>query len=228
VYHRIKFISYDPYIVGGPKESVVDAIHVQPAWKDKRSRDVPGRFDTALINDGTGQATSVTGNTLPYSFHHFPNIIAATGYRIGQIRLVFLLPDKVIAKLLPPHIIPPKYLAYVKWLSSFPRVLDPNHLLYKIKHSMKDGVQSTSIIPVANICWSVHLFPEFGQVAPHDWTSATVLELCGTFFVNSTSDRHTVCMQHFSRILFSIKPVNNVRHVLVPKNLLMTLVSPTP
>jgi len=30
VYHKIKFTSYDPYIVGGPRESVVDSIHSWP------------------------------------------------------------------------------------------------------------------------------------------------------------------------------------------------------
>ncbi|KAI0245036.1 hypothetical protein BJV78DRAFT_1142163, partial [Lactifluus subvellereus] len=81
-------------------------------------------------------------------------------------------------------------LAYVEWFFSLPRVPDPNHLLYKIKRSMKDGMQLASVIPVANIHQSTHLFPEFGPTAPHNWTSAMVLELCGTFFVNATSDRH--------------------------------------
>ncbi|KAF8500501.1 hypothetical protein F5888DRAFT_1793628 [Russula emetica] len=163
VYHKIKFTSYDPYVVGGPRESVVDSIHSRPIQKDKRNRDVPARFDTAVINDGTGQETGVAG------------------YRIGQVRMVFSLPENVIAELFPPGMVLPKHLAYVEWFSSIPRAPDPNHLLYKIK---------SSIIPVANIRRSAHLFPDFGPVAPCDWTSPTVLELCGTFFVNSTSDRY--------------------------------------
>jgi hypothetical protein len=62
VYHKIKFTSYDPYTVGGPRESVVDSIHSRPSRKDKRNREVPGRFDTAVIDDGTGQETGVAGN----------------------------------------------------------------------------------------------------------------------------------------------------------------------
>ncbi|KAF8487819.1 hypothetical protein F5888DRAFT_1796512 [Russula emetica] len=172
VYHKIKFTSYDPYVVGGPRESIVDSIHSRPIRKDKRNRDVPARFDTAVINDGTGQETGVAG------------------YRIGQVRVVFSLPENVIAELFPLGMVLPKHLAYVEWFSSIPRAPDPNHLLYKIKRSMKDGMRLASVIPVANIRRSAHLFPDFGPVAPRDWTSPTVLELCGTFFVNSTSDRY--------------------------------------
>jgi Plavaka transposase len=64
VFHKIKFTSYDPYAVGGAKETVVDSIHVQPVRKDKRNRNVPPRFDTAVINEGNGQETGVTGNLI--------------------------------------------------------------------------------------------------------------------------------------------------------------------
>jgi hypothetical protein len=104
--------------------------------------------------------------------------------------VVFSLPEKAIAELFPPGMVVHQHLAYIEWFSAIPRVPDPNHLLYKIKRSINDGIRSASIIPVANIRRSAHLFPDFGHVAPHDWTSPTVLDSCGTFFVNSTSDRH--------------------------------------
>jgi hypothetical protein len=108
--------------------------------------------------------------------------------------VVFSLPEKVIAELFPPGMDLPQHLAYIEWLSSIPRAPDPNHLLYKVKRSMKDGIRSASIIPVANIRRSAHLFPDFGPAAPRNWTSPTVLESCGTFFVNSTSDRYMYAM----------------------------------
>jgi hypothetical protein len=113
-----------------------------------------------------------------------------TGYRIGQVHVVFSLPENAIAELFPPGMVVPHPLAYIEWFSLIPRFPEPNHLLYKIKRSIKDGIQSASIIPVANIRRSTHLFPDFGPVASRNWTSSTVLDLCKTFYVNSLSDRH--------------------------------------
>jgi hypothetical protein len=50
VYHRIKFVSSDPYADNPSAESVVDSIHVEPARTEQlRGTLVPARFDTALI-----------------------------------------------------------------------------------------------------------------------------------------------------------------------------------
>jgi hypothetical protein len=81
VFHKIKFTSYDPYVVGGPMESVVDSIHVQPVRKDKRNRDVPARFDTAVINVGTGRETGVTGKL---TFLYRISIILTHRHRISN------------------------------------------------------------------------------------------------------------------------------------------------
>ena len=53
-----------------------------------------------------------------------------------------------------------------------------------------DGSFVYSIIPVANIRRSIHLFPRFGQFAPNEWSSTNVLDKCSTFFVNNFTDRH--------------------------------------
>ena len=44
----------------------------------------------------------------------------------------------MVDELLPPYITTPEHLAYIEWFMT-PMAPDPNHLLYKIKRSMKDG-----------------------------------------------------------------------------------------
>jgi hypothetical protein len=63
VWHVIKFTRSDP-LTG--TRSTADSIHVQPARHDKRQRPIPGRFDTALINDGTGVEYGIKGESECY------------------------------------------------------------------------------------------------------------------------------------------------------------------
>ncbi|KAG6824807.1 hypothetical protein H0H92_005738, partial [Tricholoma furcatifolium] len=81
----------------------------------------------------------------------------------------------------------PTHLVYIEWFSEF-REPEQHHGLHKVS-PMKDpeGNRICSIIPLANIRRSVHLYPKFGPSAPQEWTSSTVLDLCSTFFVNGIS-----------------------------------------
>ncbi|KAJ7212695.1 hypothetical protein GGX14DRAFT_361455 [Mycena pura] len=170
VYHKIKLWNGDPF---GREDGndVVDVVHVKPGYTDRHGRVVGGRFDTALVTDGTGKHTGVAG------------------YRVGQVRVVFSLTDRVWGKVLPnTSARPPKHLAYIEWFSKFPASQDLNHGMYKI--SRPSGERITSIIPVEHVRRSVHLFPQFGAVAPREWTSANVLEKCQKFYMSPWSDRH--------------------------------------
>jgi hypothetical protein len=85
----------------------------------------------------------------------------------------------------------PKYLVYVEWYTALTDDEDTNSLLFKITPMKdRDGGRVCSIIPLANIRRSVQLIPKFGPVAPHEWTSNTVLDLANVFYVNSFTDNH--------------------------------------
>ncbi|KAJ7118222.1 hypothetical protein C8R44DRAFT_923423 [Mycena epipterygia] len=172
VFQRIKFSTSDPYANDGPEDSIVDSIHVQPQKISKRGDHVPARFDTALVNTGNGGKLSVTG------------------YRIAQVRVVFTLPQRLAKTIFPTNIVPPKYLAYVEWFSSFKPQPERYHLMYKVSRTIKNGDRLASIIPVSNIRRSIHLLPKFGPVAPLHWKSHNVLDECTTFFANPWTDRH--------------------------------------
>ena len=58
VWHRLKFLRLDPATC---VEQTADSVHAHPARRDIRGRTIPGRFDTALINDGTGGDTGLHG-----------------------------------------------------------------------------------------------------------------------------------------------------------------------
>ncbi|KAL0059745.1 hypothetical protein AAF712_013505 [Marasmius tenuissimus] len=167
----IRFIHHDP--ITNTKQTQ-DSIHSQPGRKDRRGRPVPGRFDTALVR--------VTDDTNPLK-----------AYRIGQVRLIFTLPQKIMSRLFVdvPYSKWPRFMAYIEWFSTFTNKPDPNHLLHKVSRvRFTDGGGLASVVDVSDIVRSAPLTPRFGKVADRSWTSSNVLEKCNEFFVNPYPDQH--------------------------------------
>ena len=104
---------------------------------------------------------------------------------------MFVLPQTAYNALFPQEPFPPRHLAYVEWFTDFANAPNAIHGLYKVKRELQDGVRLSSIIPVKSIRRTVQLFPVFGPVAPQDWTSSNVLELCPAFHVDRYLDRHS-------------------------------------
>lgn len=82
------------------------------------------------------------------------------------------------------------YLVYVEWFTPFTQV-EVNHGMYRLSRAKTtSGARYATVIPLKNLCHSIHLFPQFGPVVPRDWTSSTVLDKSSKFFVNVFTDRH--------------------------------------
>ena len=104
------------------------------------------------------------------------------GYRIGQARVIFTLPNSVDG-------VPSEHLAYIEWFSKFTTPSD-DHGMFRLSRSLIDGERVASIVPVSTIRHSTHLFPKFGPVVPEGWSANNVLEKCTTFYLNPLTDRH--------------------------------------
>ncbi|KAF8835183.1 hypothetical protein BDN67DRAFT_992522 [Paxillus ammoniavirescens] len=174
----IKFHKVDRF--GTMDTSVtVDSIHAQLGKTDRRGRTTPARFDTVLVKMGASESDA-DGRTT-----------GIKGYRVAQVRVVFTLPPSARRHLFPDiNEYVPEHLAYVEWFSPFSTHPELNHGMYKVTRTIRNGERIASVIPVSSISRSVHLFPKFGAVAPREWTSSNVLELCNTFYVNPFTDRH--------------------------------------
>ena len=82
-----------------------------------------------------------------------------------------------------------KYLAYVEWFTKFTSMPEDDTKLYKIHREMQGEERITSIVPIHNVCQSIHLYPNFGRVVPQEWTSDNVLKKCPVFYTNPFNDQ---------------------------------------
>ena len=68
--------------------------------------------------------------------------------RVGQVRLVFSLPEAVADRLfasLPLDERPPRHLAYVDWFTPFTRVPERDSGLYRLKRQVHEGDRLSSV-----------------------------------------------------------------------------------
>ncbi|KAI9451738.1 hypothetical protein BJY52DRAFT_1154329 [Lactarius psammicola] len=143
----------------------VDVLHIRPEARDHHRNAIPKRFDTALVKHGSG-------------------------FRVAQVRVVFQLPRSALSSIfLSSRPAPPADLAYVEWFSPL-STPDESHGMYRVSRSYRNGRRLATIIPLAEVCRSVQLFPAFGPSVPQQWQSSTVLDECRTFYINPFLDRH--------------------------------------
>ncbi|KAI9455716.1 hypothetical protein BJY52DRAFT_1204941 [Lactarius psammicola] len=160
VFHKIKFSDSD-----SEHSNIADVIHIKPERQSQHRALIPGRFDTALV-------------------------MSASKYRVVQIRVVFRLPKQAASSVFTGSRPPPTDLAYVEWFSPLTPASGGSHGMFRTSRSYHNGQRLAGIIPLADICRSVQLFPVFGPFAPRQWHGSTVLEDCNSFYINPFLDEH--------------------------------------
>jgi hypothetical protein len=125
---------------------------------------------------------------LSFSFSgHFTQQLE-TGYRIGQVRVVFKLPPSAYNRF---ETLESKHLAYVEWFSPFTHSPEPLHGLHKVSRALPSELRKSAIVEVSRIHQSIHLFPCFGGSWRSNWNPDNVLESCDTYLVNSFQNRQS-------------------------------------
>ena len=70
------------------------------------------------------------------------NKIELSGYRVGQVRIIFKLSKTALKAVFPIDTTnrpPPSHLAYVEWFTLFEKAPGGNHLMYHVKCSFAPG-----------------------------------------------------------------------------------------
>ncbi|KAJ7896871.1 hypothetical protein B0H13DRAFT_1623692 [Mycena leptocephala] len=173
VYHNFKFepISIDPSADADEKNGEdFQTVIARPRSADQTT---PPRFDTVIIrNTLQAQATGLAGKCM----------------RVGRVKVLFRLPEKLNDNTQAPLHWPKTCLAYVEWFSAFKSMHEDNHDMYAISVSPRraNGFSHASIVSLTDIRQTCQLFPNFGRndVAPA-WTTDNVLDLYNTFFINN-------------------------------------------
>ncbi|KAJ3575317.1 hypothetical protein NP233_g1175 [Leucocoprinus birnbaumii] len=129
-FRQLEDASHDPYSLPNTSPTVVDAIYAKPAYLNKQGHEVPGRFDTAIIDqDKIGT---------------FDNI---EGCCIGRIRCILSLPQSAVNSWFPNGWMH-THLAYVEWFTPFSRArVDSKTRMYQVSPVIKNGEAQASVIP---------------------------------------------------------------------------------
>jgi hypothetical protein len=113
----------------------------------------------------------------PFDFTN--SIIFTLGLRVGQVRLIFALPDYLRGDNLP------RYHACVEWFNPFRRAPNSDSNLYSVTRSHRNNAPITEIVPLDSIVSSCYLTPKFGtSYHPARWSSSDIIEECKSFTLN--------------------------------------------
>lgn len=112
------------------------------------------------------------------------------GKRVGQLRVIFKIPDAYLPSIFGASVPPPGNLAYIEWFLR-PRRRDKNHSMFPVSRSYKrNGDRDVSVVQLDRVLRPCQLAPKFGVKADRGWTPDNVLERCEHFFINHFGDLH--------------------------------------
>ena len=113
--------------------------------------------------------------------------LCPSGLRAARVKVIFTLPGRFSPI--------PTWLAYVDWYRPF-RQVDPATGLHVIMPSRRSGQLNSEIIPLDDICQSIHLIPRFGTDMDESWTKWNVFDKCDKFLVNHWINIQTFFIFH--------------------------------
>lgn len=128
-----------------------------------------------------------------FHFNESKRLISDVGCRVGQVRVIFRLPE-VLGVLKQPS---PLFwnveepLAYVQWFSRFKKQPDPNNNMYAVEWAKdsKGGIQG-AVVPLTNIRQCCMLSPAT-KVWDPEWESHSVIDECKRFYVNNFQSNYS-------------------------------------
>ena len=131
----------------------------------------------------------------------------AIGTRIGRVKVIFQLPDKV-AEFGSNQIMPAPEewaehgpLAYVEWFAKLLACADPIHMMYEVRKMPlhADGKPPGEVVSLSTIRQSCQLIPRFPRptsvdspptTIPEDWHSHNVLDKASRFLLNNWATKY--------------------------------------
>ncbi|KAF8808413.1 Zn-finger domain-containing protein [Phlegmacium glaucopus] len=162
VYKRVNIAQ--PSLAPVGQQEFIDRIRAMPAVSGcGRLSNIPAHFDIALIQAEDERSNNATKGTY------------LEGLRVGQVRLIFALPEYLRGHNLP------RFHACIEWFNPF-RAPNPDTQLFSVNHPR---TPVTEIVPLTSIVSSCYLTPRFGTTYhPARWSSTDVLEECKYFTLN--------------------------------------------
>ena len=132
---------------------------------------------------------------------HLTHIFRHTGHSVGQLRLIFHLPNTVTGGGV--------FLAYVQRFDIVPQLSsghraaqpEPTTKMYVLKRALRaDKARIGDVIPLSRLRSPIYLQPRFGPIADPRLTSQNSLEYSSEFWLNHYAEKEHFWALHVRRV----------------------------